>query len=71
MDMPAWKWDNIVMDFVVHLPWLVRGHDVIWVIVNQLTKRIHFFLMNLRMSIINWHNCTSTRWWECMDYPQV
>jgi len=21
-------YDNIVMDFVAHLPWLVRGHDV-------------------------------------------
>ena len=24
-----WKWDNIVMDFVTHLPRTFRGHDTI------------------------------------------
>jgi hypothetical protein len=30
------------MDFVVALPRTQKGHDSIWVIVNQLTKSAHF-----------------------------
>ena len=29
LDIPVWKWDSIVMDFVTHLPRLVRAHDVV------------------------------------------
>ena len=27
LNIPVWKWDNIAMDFVTHLPRTVRGHD--------------------------------------------
>ena len=30
------------MDFVTHLPQTLRRHDVVWVIVDQLTKSAHF-----------------------------
>jgi len=33
-DILVWKWDNIVMDFVTHLPRTFRGHNTIWVIVD-------------------------------------
>jgi len=39
------------MDFVTHLPWTFRGHDTIWMIVDRLTKSVHFLAMNLRMSM--------------------
>ena len=39
------------MDFVSHLPRLVRGHDAVWVIIDRLTKSAHFLLVNLRISI--------------------
>jgi len=29
LEIPQWKWDNISMDFVTHLPRSVRGHDSI------------------------------------------
>ena len=31
------------MDFIVGLPRTRKGHDSIWVIVDQLTKSTHFF----------------------------
>lgn len=34
----GWKWENITIDFVVGLPRSVRGSNVIWVIVDRLTK---------------------------------
>jgi len=49
--IPVWKWDNIAMDFVTHLPPTFRGHDAIWVIVDRLTKSAHFLAMNLRISM--------------------
>ena len=51
LEIPVWKWYNISMDFVTHLPRTFRGHDTIWVIVDRLTKSAHFLVMNLRMSM--------------------
>jgi hypothetical protein len=42
LSIPAWKWDDISMDFIVGLPLMPRKHDSIWVIVDQLTKTAHF-----------------------------
>jgi hypothetical protein len=36
--VPAWKWEDICMDFIVGLPNTSRHHDSIWVIVDRLTK---------------------------------
>ncbi|KAL2226381.1 UNVERIFIED_CONTAM: Transposon Ty3-I Gag-Pol polyprotein [Sesamum indicum] len=40
--IPEWKWEKITMDFVIRLPRTFRRHDVIWVIVDRLTKSAHF-----------------------------
>nr|GEX25867.1 putative reverse transcriptase domain-containing protein [Tanacetum cinerariifolium] len=40
--IPVWKWDNIIMDFVIKLPKSSQGLDTIWVIVDRLTKSTHF-----------------------------
>src|SRR5436190_1054650 len=37
------NWDPITMDFVTGLPQSPRGYDIIWVIVDRLTKCAHFF----------------------------
>jgi len=37
------------MDFGTHLPQTFRGHDTIWVVVDQLTRSAHFLAMKLRM----------------------
>jgi hypothetical protein len=34
LSIPAWKWDDISMDFIVRLPLTSRKHDSIWVIVD-------------------------------------
>jgi len=51
LEILVWKWDNIVMNFVTHLPRTVRGHDAIWVVVDRLTKSAHLLAVNLRMSM--------------------
>jgi predicted RNA-binding protein with PIN domain len=42
LSIPSWKWDDIIMDFIVGLPNTSRHHDSIWVIVDRLTKVAHF-----------------------------
>ena len=42
MKIPEWKWEEVGMDFIVGLPRTQGGYDLIWVIVDQLTKVAHF-----------------------------
>ncbi|GJV90717.1 putative reverse transcriptase domain-containing protein [Tanacetum coccineum] len=44
-EISEWKWERIAMDFVTKLPRTSSGHDVIWVIVDRLTKSAHFLSM--------------------------
>ncbi|GKE01750.1 putative reverse transcriptase domain-containing protein, partial [Tanacetum coccineum] len=44
-DIPQWKWDNITMDFVMKLPKSSQGYDIIWVIIDRLTKSAVFIPM--------------------------
>nr|GFC92321.1 putative reverse transcriptase domain-containing protein [Tanacetum cinerariifolium] len=43
--IPEWKWDNITMNFVTKLPKSSQGYDIIWVIVDRLTKSAIFTLI--------------------------
>ena len=51
LPIPVWKWENITMDFVISLPRTQRQHDVIWVIVDRLTKSTHFLPINVEDSL--------------------
>ncbi|GJR96334.1 putative reverse transcriptase domain-containing protein [Tanacetum coccineum] len=44
-EIPEWKWERIAMDFFMKLPSSSTGHDVIWVIMDRLTKSVHFLPM--------------------------
>ncbi|GJW91792.1 putative reverse transcriptase domain-containing protein [Tanacetum coccineum] len=44
-EIPQWKWENIMMDFVTKFPKTATGQDTIWVIVDRLTKSAHFLPM--------------------------
>ncbi|GJR78403.1 putative reverse transcriptase domain-containing protein [Tanacetum coccineum] len=41
-EIPEWKWEKITMDFVTKLPRSSSGYDMIWFIVDRLTKSAHF-----------------------------
>jgi hypothetical protein len=39
---PEWKWKEISIYFIVGLPKIQSGYDSIWVIVDRLSKVVHF-----------------------------
>ncbi|KAK1607155.1 hypothetical protein QYE76_030828 [Lolium multiflorum] len=41
-----WKWEEIGMDFITGLPMTNKKKDMIWVIVDRLTKSAHFLAVN-------------------------
>ncbi|GJW88124.1 putative reverse transcriptase domain-containing protein [Tanacetum coccineum] len=44
-EIPQWKWEKIIMDFITKLPKTSSGYDTIWGIVDRLTKSAHFLQM--------------------------
>jgi hypothetical protein len=45
LKIPEWKWEEISMDFIVCLPKTQSGYDSIWVIMDHLSKVVHFILV--------------------------
>jgi hypothetical protein len=46
LNIPAWKWEDINMDFIVGLPLSTRKFDSIWEIIDRFTKSTHFILVH-------------------------
>ncbi|GJY39889.1 putative reverse transcriptase domain-containing protein [Tanacetum coccineum] len=44
-EIPQWKWEKIMTDFITKLPKTSNGYDTIWVIVDRLTKSAYFLPM--------------------------
>jgi hypothetical protein len=51
LSIPMWKWDDIIMDFIVGLPLTARRKDAIWVIMDGLTKTAHFIAVHTTYSV--------------------
>ena len=50
LPIPEWKWEHITMDFVFKLPPTAQRHDDIWVVVDRLTKSVHFIPIHEKFS---------------------
>jgi hypothetical protein len=46
LSIPALKWEDISMDFIVGLPLIGCKFNSIWVIIDRLTKSAHFILVH-------------------------
>jgi hypothetical protein len=46
LSIPEWKWKDIRMNFIVGVQLMAHKFDSIWVIVDQLSKSIHFIPVN-------------------------
>jgi hypothetical protein len=46
LNNPAQKWEDISLDFIVGVPLSTHKFNSIWVIVDWLTKSVHFILVH-------------------------
>lgn len=51
LSISEWKWDSLSMDFMLGFPRIVKGYDLIWVIVDILAKSAHFILIFITYSL--------------------
>jgi hypothetical protein len=54
LSIPDWKWDDISMDFIMGLSMTARKFDLIWVIVDRLTKSAHFIHVITNYNVQNY-----------------
>ena len=51
LEVAEWKWEHVTTDFVTHFPRTPWRHDVVWVIVDRLTKLEHFLAMRMTFTL--------------------
>ncbi|KAA3466330.1 integrase [Gossypium australe] len=54
--VPEWKWDRITMDFITGLSLTPSKKDVVWVVVDRLTKSAHFIPIRVEYSLNKFAN---------------
>ena len=59
--IPTWKWEDVIMDFIMGLIRTRRQHDSIWVIVDRMTKSSHLFSSRLHIQRKIMLNCMLAR----------
>ena len=50
LQIPDSQWDTLSVDFVVELP-LSSGHDAVMTVVDSVSKRAHFILMHMMVTV--------------------
>ena len=53
LPIPEWKWEVISLDFITGLPLTKKKHDSIMVVVDKLSKLVHFILVKSTYKAIN------------------
>jgi hypothetical protein len=51
LSIPKWKWDDKSMDFIMGLPLTARKFDLIWVIIDRLSKSTHFIPVHTNYNV--------------------
>ncbi|GKC12386.1 putative reverse transcriptase domain-containing protein [Tanacetum coccineum] len=62
LEIPIWKWERITIDFITKLLKTSNGHDIIYVIVDSLTKFAYFIPTRETDSME-----TLTRFWQSLQ----
>ena len=69
LEVAEWKWKHVTMDFVTHLPRTQRRHVTVWVIVDRLTKSVHFLAVQMTFTLeeflrlFGYMECQSLSYW--------
>jgi hypothetical protein len=54
LPIPAWKWEDTSMHFIMGLPKTAKGFDSIWVIIDRLMKIAHFLPVNKKYPVVTY-----------------
>jgi hypothetical protein len=65
LSISEWKWDDISMDFIMGLPLTACKFDSIWVIVDRLSKSVHFIPITM---FRNMRGSTSLACYACTEF---
>ncbi|WVZ48601.1 hypothetical protein U9M48_000022 [Paspalum notatum var. saurae] len=69
--VPAWKWEDIHMDFIVGLPRTQKGYGSIWVIIDRFTKSAHFIPVKTTYRAKQYAELYISRIWdECLPLAE-
>ena len=60
-----------MIDYVIHLPRTSRGHDVVWLIVDRLTKSAHFLVVRMTFTLEEFYRLyvreiVDWTWYRCL-----
>ena len=53
LPIPKKKWEVVTIDFITKFPRTTRQHDSIMVVVDKLTRVVHFVLMKMTHTTYN------------------
>ena len=51
LPISEWKWDYITIDFISDLPKIRKDNDAIWMIIDRLTKLVHFLSIKMTFTL--------------------
>jgi hypothetical protein len=70
LPIPEWKWEVVIMDFIMGLPRTDKQHDSIMVVVDKLMKDAHFILLKTTHKATNVVDIFMKEWHDCMEFPR-
>jgi transposase InsO family protein len=71
LPLPTWKWEDISMDFIVGLPRTAKGFDSIWVIIDRLTKIVHFLPVKVKYIVATYAELYIARILSLHEVPKT
>ncbi|WVZ51482.1 hypothetical protein U9M48_002627 [Paspalum notatum var. saurae] len=69
--IPAWKWEDIHVDFIAGLPRTQKGYDSMWVIIDRLTKSDHFLPVKTHYTAATYAELYISRIVSLHGVPQI
>lgn len=71
LPIPEWKFDHIEMDFVTGFPKSKRGNDAIFVVIDKLTKVVHFLPIKESITVSQLTELYTSRVVSLHSIPQL
>ena len=70
LEVPEWKWDRIEMDFVTGFPRSQKGNNAVFVVIYNLSKVAHFFVVKDSISAAQLADLYTARVVSLHDIPK-